>query len=168
MAEEGSQSAQADPIWESLSSEGRELGLSALTSPPARPFRPKTGHINTPVQASVFLLAILAVLVIADKWFLTLGDASNARGFLAVLFGCTTAWVIIVLVLSAINSDLPPERVARGKDLAALLIGLLGTILGYYFGSTNSSADSPNGCRCQAHIANINTDQSGNVLTDPQ
>jgi hypothetical protein len=57
------------------------------------------------------------------------------------LFAVTTIGTAVVLVLAALTGALAKEeQYTRGKDILGLLIGVFGTIVGFYFGSEAHSA----------------------------
>ena len=49
----------------------------------------------------------------------------------------------MILALSAISKDGDDEKFRRGKDILTILVGILGTIIGYYFGAESRSVNSP-------------------------
>jgi hypothetical protein len=61
-----------------------------------------------------------------------------ARGIVTYLFAVTTIGIAIVLVLFAIlrkSSVETDKRFQRGKEVLTLLLGIFGTIVGFYFAS---------------------------------
>jgi len=62
-----------------------------------------------------------------------------ARGVIAYLFAVTTVGTAAVLALSALIG-ISKERFDSGKEVLALLLGVFGTILGFYFGTTGTAA----------------------------
>jgi hypothetical protein len=66
-----------------------------------------------------------------------------ARGLITFLIAVATVGIAIILAIYVVVSVSPDlkERVAMGKDILNPLIGILGTIVGFYFGSaTNNQA----------------------------
>jgi hypothetical protein len=65
-----------------------------------------------------------------------MSDHEYARGLITYLFAVTTIGTSVVLVLAALTGALAKEEnYTRGKDILALLLGVFGTIVGFYFGS---------------------------------
>jgi hypothetical protein len=65
-------------------------------------------------------------------------NASNAaRGLITTLIAIVTVAIAIILTLSVVLSSASDykERFALGKEILTILIGVLGTIVGFYFGS---------------------------------
>ena len=68
-----------------------------------------------------------------------LARPEEARCLITFLFGIATVGIALVIVLAVFLStgtkeDLA-ERFRMGKDILAVLIGVLGTIIGFYFGT---------------------------------
>jgi hypothetical protein len=72
-----------------------------------------------------------------------LSNTETARGLITFLFAVTTVGVAVILALSAVlpssNSD-DDKRFDRGKQVLTLMIGVLGTIVGFYFGAQSTGA----------------------------
>lgn len=68
-----------------------------------------------------------------------LARPEEARGLITFLFGVATVGIALVIVLAVFLSTGSKEEVAErfrmGKDILAVLIGVFGTIIGFYFGS---------------------------------
>ncbi len=60
----------------------------------------------------------------------------TSRGLITFLVTLVTVTIALILALSTIVSNSPDrsERFKDGKDLLFALIGVLGTIIGFYFG----------------------------------
>lgn len=75
-----------------------------------------------------------------DQEMLTrLADIPTARGLVTFLFAIATVGIALVIVLAVFLSSAKADEIAAryqmGKDVLAVLIGVLGTIIGFYFGS---------------------------------
>ena len=68
--------------------------------------------------------------------------AEKARGVITYLISVTTIGMATILMISSImtGGKEMKERFALGKEILTLLIGILGTIIGFYYGSTNNSS----------------------------
>lgn len=99
-----------------------------------------------PVVAIAFGMVLAIVLLIGattlglDKGLVLtkMGQVEFARGLITYLFAVVTIGTAVVLVVSALTSDATPaneRRFERGKEILALLLGVFGTIVGFYFGS---------------------------------
>jgi hypothetical protein len=99
-----------------------------------------------PVVAIAFGMVLAIVLLIGattlglDKGLVLtkMGQVEFARGLITYLFAVVTIGTAVVLVVSALTSDETPaneRRFERGKEILALLLGVFGTIVGFYFGS---------------------------------
>ena len=71
--------------------------------------------------------------------YLAMGQVQTveyARGMISLMFGIGTIVIALVLTLmAALQSDLNELRFKSGKEVLTSLIGIFGTILGFYFGS---------------------------------
>lgn len=103
--------------------------------------------ISPHVLFSVLGLAVVGALGFgiysAGGQFLdSLQKTEIARGLITFLVAVATVAIAIILALYAVVSSGPElkERFALGKEILTTLIGVLGTIVGFYFGS---STDTP-------------------------
>lgn len=99
-----------------------------------------------PIVAIAFGMLLAIVLLIGattlglDKGLVLtkMGQVEFARGLITYLFAVVTIGTAVVLVVSALTSDESPaneRRFERGKEILSLLLGVFGTIVGFYFGS---------------------------------
>ena len=99
------------------------------------------------VFAGGIIAAILVYGVFFSQNFLQLlADNNYARGLITFLFAFGTIAIIVVISIAVFwaRMDEVERRVGIAKDILTLLIGIFGTILGFYFGSTNESVQRPN------------------------
>jgi hypothetical protein len=88
-------------------------------------------------------LTILGLIVYAitqnDQAFLSsLADKERARGLITFLIAITVVGVAMILSISSLiltAGDEGDKRFDRGKQVLSVLIGVLGTIVGFYFGA---------------------------------
>jgi hypothetical protein len=74
-----------------------------------------------------------------------MGRGEYARGFITYLFAMVTIGTAVVLVVSALTGGGHPlhdKRFDRGKQVLSLLLGVFGTIVGFYFGSAGQTTAS--------------------------
>jgi hypothetical protein len=93
--------------------------------------------IATAILVSIFVL-IGSAIVGFDKVLLNMSKIEFARGLITYLFAVVTIGTAVVLVVSALTStesDAHEKRFQRGKEILSLLLGVFGTIVGFYFGS---------------------------------
>jgi hypothetical protein len=85
------------------------------------------------------LILLVGYIVTYGQGFLTkLADKEVARGLITFLIAITTVGVAIILAISTLvltEGDAGDKRFDRGKQVLSILIGVLGTIVGFYFGS---------------------------------
>ena len=86
--------------------------------------------------AGVFVL-IGAAMIGIDKGVLkAMSQTEFARGLITYLFAVVTIGTAVVLVVfSLTHTDEDDSRFNKGKEVLSLLLGVFGTIVGFYFGS---------------------------------
>jgi hypothetical protein len=100
-------------------------------------------HLGTLFLALFGIIVAIAIfygLFFKTDFFNTMADINHARGLITFLFAFAT---IAVIILVAITTFWMPRddinvRFEKAKDLLTMIIGVLGTILGFYFGSLNA------------------------------
>ncbi len=121
-----------------------------LPAPPDQPKKPiDWTAILIPIAFVVIAVVVVVFIIVAisgSKGVLTsLADDKIARGLITFLITLATVAIAIILALSAVISDpaAVKDRFALGKEVLSILIGVLGTIVGFYFGSAVTGQSSP-------------------------
>lgn len=86
----------------------------------------------------VFALIGAAIFGIDSGVLKSMAKLEFARGLITYLFAVVTIGTAVVLVVSALSSGTSEEiekKFQRGKEVLSLLLGVFGTIVGFYFGS---------------------------------
>lgn len=96
--------------------------------------------IGTIVLALAGVVAGMAVIwgVFVEESFLDkLAAPGAARGLVTFLFAFATIAVVLITVIATfwVGIDEVEKRGSMAKEVLAILIGIMGTILGFYFGS---------------------------------
>jgi len=94
------------------------------------------------------VIAVFLGVAIFGGYLKPLAEAEQARGLITFLFTFATIAIAVVLSLSLLwmDKDELEERFKFAKDLLMILVGILGTIIGFYFGATEKKppeAQSP-------------------------
>jgi hypothetical protein len=114
-------------------------------TPPAATQRARGASLQAALPYLLYgaiALIILGVIVwgmSGQKGFLeSLSDRTIARGLITFLITVTTMGIAIILAISTIIGDgtVADQRFDKGKQVLSVLIGLMGTIVGFYFGSS--------------------------------
>lgn len=76
-----------------------------------------------------------------------IGNMGHARGVITVIFTVGTVSLALILVMGVIFAKWPDPKDARtrfnsGKEVLTMLLGILGTVVGFYFGSADDTAPS--------------------------
>jgi hypothetical protein len=90
---------------------------------------------NVLVAAAIVIAGVIIVGLSSGLLDL-LAKADYARGLITFLFATCTIATILIVVISIIWMDTSQikDRFQPAKDIITILIGVLGTILGFYFG----------------------------------
>ena len=95
------------------------------------------------ILIAIFVLIGSAILGWDKGVLVSMGRTDYARGLITYLFAVVTIGTAVVLVVSGLTgteSDVHKERFQRGKEILSLLLGVFGTIVGFYFGSEVSGS----------------------------
>lgn len=91
---------------------------------------------------SVFAVAVFLVLAVGmsnSSFFTSLAQVDQARGLITFLVAICAVAVILLTAINIFwgNDAKFDDRFKAAKDLVTLVVGVLGTILGFYFGSVS-------------------------------
>lgn len=94
---------------------------------------------GTLLLAAAGILSALALLygIFSSGFLPQLANHDIARGLITFLFAFATVAVVIISVIAVfwVRPDEVAQRAALAKEILTILIGILGTILGFYFGA---------------------------------
>jgi hypothetical protein len=124
-----------------------------MTTEPHPPQPDARSTIRSLVLGSIRPLAFI-LLGLAVLWFISrrldsntlqqLNDIATARGLITFVLAVSTVAAAMILVLAAIASEGAADdikmRLGEGRQVLAPLIGILGTIVGFYFGQGPATA----------------------------
>ena len=94
--------------------------------------------ISMAILLSVFATIGAAIIGEDHDVLKSMAKSGFARGLITYLFAVVTIGTALVLVVSVLTSEPTEEnkeRFDRGKEVLSLLLGVFGTIVGFYFGS---------------------------------
>jgi hypothetical protein len=89
----------------------------------------------------LFLLGMAILDLDKGRVLVGMGKAQFARGLITYLFAVVTIGTAVVLVLSALLGT-DKEKFDRGKEVLGLLLGVFGTMVGFYFASELSKTEA--------------------------
>lgn len=104
----------------------------------------------TPGKLALAAVGIAVVVLMTLGLFFTnfyssLGHTDQVRGLVTFLFVLVTVSIILVVALGIFwveNADDMLKRFAAAKDLLTIVVGIVGTIMGFYFGSATGESAS--------------------------
>jgi hypothetical protein len=96
------------------------------------------------VVGVVVLAAIICIATLIQSQSEKIADVDYARGLITVLFSVVVVLIAVILVLNTLlkgpGAD-PTEsgnQFQRAKEVLSLMLGILGTVVGFYFGTTSN------------------------------
>jgi hypothetical protein len=123
-------------LYERWQGEGPSSGGSFSTQLMHYVFENGTGIFLSAFAIAVFIM--LAVGMTNLSFFSSLAQVDQARGLITFLVAICAVAVILLTAINIFWGDNKAEfeeRFKAAKDLVTLVVGVLGTILGFYFGS---------------------------------
>jgi hypothetical protein len=96
--------------------------------------------------AAIAFFAVICIGLWNSSFYASLADSNQARGLLTFVLVLTATVVILVLSIGIFAYGSTPdlkERIAPAKDVLTVVISVLGTIMGFYFGSANERTTAP-------------------------
>jgi hypothetical protein len=120
---------------------------------PARPDgRPApSSSLSNPIVLIAMIIVVSVILLIGaavvgmdrGQVLSAMARSEFARGLITYLFAVVTMGTAVVLVLAALLSTgdtVSEKRFQHGKEILSLLLGVFGTMVGFYFGAETASA----------------------------
>ncbi len=104
---------------------------------PSKPY----GLIALSIGSLLLAGCLFYGVFISSTFMPSLGEIDQARGLITFLFAFGTIGVAIIMSVSVIWMDVSEieARITKAKDLLAILMGVLGTIVGFYFGTATGT-----------------------------
>ena len=124
------------------------------TDPDPNKPNPATPRVTGESSGLLWAVFVFVAFVIAaigyglykseGRFLLQLQETAVSRGLITFLVAVVTVSIALVISVWVIASNAEAEvtkaRFSYAKDILATLVGILGTILGFYFGSADKSA----------------------------
>lgn len=129
--------SSTNPAAGRLVSQASKVNLEVSTGPETNWWTRAVPILFTLLGLSV--LGLIVYGIYGNAGFLTnLANKEVARGLITFLIAFTTVAIAVILAVSTIvlkRDDDDDKRFDRGKQVLTILIGVLGTIVGFYFGA---------------------------------
>jgi hypothetical protein len=97
------------------------------------------------ILLSLFIMIGASMLGMDHGFLAGMAKPELARGLITYLFAVVTIGIAVALVLNTLvgpkPSDANDSRFQRAKEVLSLLLGVFGTIVGYYFGAESSKTN---------------------------
>jgi hypothetical protein len=99
-------------------------------------FRSHLGTIMLSIAGLIIGGALLFGVFFNSSFLASLSQPANARGLITFLFALGTIALILIIAIAIfwVDNAEVENRFGMAKDVLTILIGILGTILGFYFG----------------------------------
>jgi hypothetical protein len=86
------------------------------------------------------VLGVLAAGILTNRLVEPLQSVPGARGLITFLIAIGTIAIAVILTLASVvmeakDTEALKERLSKGKEILTVLVGVLGTIVGFYFAS---------------------------------
>lgn len=101
-------------------------------------------------------LALASVLVygmfVNTEFLESMSQADHARGLITFLFAFATIGIMVLMAIALfwLEKDEIDARFSKAKDLLTILVGILGTVIGFYFGTAAGTGSAASTLAVQA------------------
>ncbi len=124
------------------------------------------------VFAGLIIAAFLLYGVFSPAFVNSIANPAEARGLVTFLFAFATTSVIVVVTIGVlwVPRDEIEARFSKAKDIMTILISVLGTILGFYFGQAQNpttTAERPTPTAAAAALPNAKPAPAGGETPPP-
>lgn len=120
-------------------------GLTAEQRTQIRVAESKTAWILWSIIGVVTVVSLVGVFLLLGGNSERIANAAYARGVITVLFSVGVVAMALIVVLSVLMQKQDPDgaglsekRFQRAKEILSLLLGILGTVVGFYFGTSTT------------------------------
>jgi hypothetical protein len=123
---------------------GRWLAVQTQSEGPLASLSRHIGTLFLGLFGIIVAVAIFYGLFFNQKFFGLMAKVDQARGLITFLFAFATIAIMLLVAITTfwMNKDEVQLRFDKAKDLLTILIGVMGTILGFYFGTINSNSSA--------------------------
>ena len=128
-----------NPTATTLVNQGSAVDLEVSTGPKRDWTQYIPSALFTLLGLIVLGLIVYGVTQSSGAFLKLLSETDAARGLITFLITVATVGIALILAISTIaleEGDEGDKRFDRGKQVLSILIGVLGTIVGFYFGSS--------------------------------
>jgi hypothetical protein len=147
--------AQAFADWKSQQRSEKAIGFFA---------RMATGissHLGSYLLGlfGILITAIIVYGIFYANFLSVMAQPDQARGLITFLFSISTIAIFLLIAVATfwIDKTQVDERFNKAKDLLTLMIGIFGTILGFYYGSLTKDLSEDNASARSMLLANLST-----------
>ncbi len=124
------------------------------------------GLLDGQTLLAVFGLVVAAILVFGlfeGNFLALIAKQEVARGLITFLFSLSTVAIFLLIAIATYYTG-KADLFNSMKDLLTLMVGIFGTILGFYFGSLTNPPEQPNATTSALSLANVRVP---NVIVAP-
>lgn len=117
--------------WQSRGSGGQQVAVEIIRA---------VRDNGTALFLSFFAIAVFVTLAVGisnSSFFSSLAQVDQARGLITFLVAVAAVALVLLAAINIFWGSVDAVRITAAKDLVTIIMGVLGTILGFYFGSFN-------------------------------
>ena len=126
------------------------MSTTPTPPPPNPPDQSKKNYRNPIIVIAYIIIVSVILLIMANVLGLDRGNTlynlsqrDFARGLITYLFAVGTIGVLVAVIVAALLGEgSVDDKIERAKGILTTLIGIFGTILGFYFGSEGNADET--------------------------
>lgn len=110
-----------------------------------QPRSPGFGTIALALAGAIAAAVVIYGIFFQSAFLTSLANPNSARGVVTFLFSIATVAVVMITVIATfwLRAEEVEARAGVAKEVITIMIGIMGTILGFYFGSAQTPPPAP-------------------------
>jgi hypothetical protein len=130
---------------------------------PSCPSTEDRGGTNLLLLAGLVVVGLLAWGLSSTRFLAAIADFNQIRGIITFIFAVLASAIIVITTVAIFFvDDKYLGRIDKARDLLTVVVGILGTIIGFYFGAGTVAGDNANSKGASSSSAFAITQTIGN------